>query len=118
VSGTGLGPVTKFSPIYCCGVLCLTRSRVCSFTFFAGHRQCRSESHRTHEQILLSLFFRFTKLGGSGSHIYLLQEQGSLVIPPRIKLKFKLKLNLRPTVSQILISLSDNFLLLHIRRPL
>jgi hypothetical protein len=55
----------------------------------------RSESHGTHEHILLLLFLRLSQLGGPGSCIYFFHEQGSPVIPPGhwvlIGLKLKLK---------------------------
>jgi hypothetical protein len=41
----------------------------------------RSESHGTHEHILLSLLFRLPQPGGPGSCIYFPGEQGSPVIP-------------------------------------
>jgi hypothetical protein len=44
----------------------------------------RSESHGTHERILLFLFLRFPQPGGPDSCIYLPQEQGSPVIYPGI----------------------------------
>jgi hypothetical protein len=44
----------------------------------------RSESHETHEHILLSLFLRLPQPGGPGSCIYFFQEQGSPVMPPAI----------------------------------
>jgi hypothetical protein len=44
----------------------------------------RSESHGTHEHILLYLFFRLPQPGGPGSCIYFPQEQGSPVILPGI----------------------------------
>jgi hypothetical protein len=40
----------------------------------------RSESHSTHEHILLSLFLRLPQPGGPGPCIYFPQEQGSPVI--------------------------------------
>jgi hypothetical protein len=41
----------------------------------------RSESHRTHDHSLLSLFLRLPQPGGPDSSIYFPQEQGSPVIP-------------------------------------
>jgi hypothetical protein len=41
----------------------------------------RSESHGTHEHILLSLFLRLPQPGGPISCIYFPQEQGSSIIP-------------------------------------
>jgi hypothetical protein len=41
----------------------------------------RSESHRTHEHILLPLFLRLPQPGGPRSCIYFPQEQGGPVIP-------------------------------------
>jgi hypothetical protein len=70
-----------------CGAPSLTRSRVCSFQFLlviASTALLRSESHGTHEHILLSLFLRLPHPGGPGSCIYFPQEQGSPVIPPGI----------------------------------
>jgi hypothetical protein len=43
-----------------------------------------SESHRTYNYTLLS-HLRFPQPWGSGSHIYILQEQGGTVIPPGIE---------------------------------
>jgi hypothetical protein len=68
-----------------CGAPSLTRSRACSFQFLLGITSAaflRSESHGTHEHILLSLFLRLPQPGGPGSCIYFPQEQGSPVIPP------------------------------------
>jgi hypothetical protein len=48
---------------------------------FASAAFLRSESHGTHEHILLYLFLRLLQLGGPGSCIYFAQEQGSPVIP-------------------------------------
>jgi hypothetical protein len=70
VSGTHLGPATNFSSsliifrqlrVCWCGATSLTRSRVCSFQFLpstASTAFLKSESHGTHEHILLSLFLR------------------------------------------------------------
>jgi hypothetical protein len=59
-----------------------------------------SESRGTHEDILLSPFFRFLQPAGPGPRIYIPQEQDSPVLPRSIgllsidvKLKLKLKLN-------------------------
>jgi hypothetical protein len=63
------------------------RSRVCTFQFLPGIASTaflRSESHGTHEHILLSLFLRLPQPGGPGSCIYFPQEQGSPVILPGI----------------------------------
>jgi hypothetical protein len=45
----------------------LTRSRVCSFQFIASAAFLSSESHGTHENILLSLVLRLPEPGGPGS---------------------------------------------------
>jgi hypothetical protein len=74
-----------------CGAASLTRSRVCSFQILldiANAAFLRSESHGTHEHILLSLFLRLPHPGGQGSCIYFPQEQGSPVIHPRIGLQW------------------------------
>jgi hypothetical protein len=44
----------------------------------------RSESHGTHEHILLSLFLRLPQPGGPGPCIYIPQKQGGPVVPPGI----------------------------------
>jgi hypothetical protein len=65
-----------------CGAPSLTRSRVCSFQFLPGITSAaflRSESRRTHEHSLLSLFLRLAQPGGPGTCIYFTQEQGSPV---------------------------------------
>jgi hypothetical protein len=75
--------------VHWCGAASLTRSRVCSFHLLLGIASAaflRSESHGTHEHILLSLFLRLPQPGGPGSCIYFPQEQGSPVIPPGIGL--------------------------------
>jgi hypothetical protein len=75
--------------IYRCGEPSLTRSRVCGFEFLldiASAAFPRSESHRTHEHILLSLFLRLPQPGGPGSCIYFPLEQSSPVIPPAFDL--------------------------------
>jgi hypothetical protein len=62
-----------------CEAPCLTRSRVCSFRFLLGIDSAtflRSESHGTHNHILLAPFFRLPQSGGPGSYIYFPQEQG------------------------------------------
>jgi hypothetical protein len=118
VSGTHLGPATNFAPslfnyfrhlwVCWCGAPSLTRSRVCSFQFLPGIASAAfltSESHGTHGNILLSLFFRLSQPGGPGPCIYFPQEQGSPVIPPAIgsdltKVKVKFKVVLRPTISR------------------
>jgi hypothetical protein len=50
----------------------------------ASAASLRSESHGTHEHILLSLFLRLPQPGGPGPCIYIPQEQGGPVIPPGI----------------------------------
>jgi hypothetical protein len=68
-----------------CGAPSLTRSRVSSFHFLLGLASrifLGSESHGTHEHIILSLFLRLHKPGGPGSSIYFYQDQDSAVIPP------------------------------------
>jgi hypothetical protein len=60
---------------------------VCLFGFFsplgiASVDFLSSESHRTHEHILLILLLGLPQPGGSCSCIYFPQEQGSPVIPP------------------------------------
>jgi hypothetical protein len=60
----------------------LTRSWVCSFQFLLGVTSVaflRSESHGTHEHILLSLFLKLAQPGDPGSCIYFPQEQASPV---------------------------------------
>jgi hypothetical protein len=101
VSGTHLRPATNFSHspldyffwqcrVCWCGAPSLARSRVCSFQFLPGIASAvylRSESHGTHEHILLSIFLRPPpppQPGGPGSCIYFPQEQGSPVIPSSI----------------------------------
>jgi hypothetical protein len=73
-----------------CGVPSLMRGRVCSFHFLLGIASTvflGSESHGTHEHILLSLFWDPpAQPGGLGSCIYFLQEQGSPVIPHTLSL--------------------------------
>jgi hypothetical protein len=67
-----------------CGVPSLTRSQVCNFQFLPGIARAaflKSESHWTHDHILLSLFLRLPQPGGPCSCIYFPQEQGSPVIP-------------------------------------
>jgi hypothetical protein len=76
--------IIKQLQTYLCGAPSLTRSRVCSFQFLLGIASApslRSESHGTHERMVLSLFFRLSHPGGSGSCIYFTHEQGSPVIP-------------------------------------
>jgi hypothetical protein len=68
----------------------LTRSRVCIFQFLPGIASAaclRAESHGTHDHILLSLFLRLPQPGGSGSCIYIAQEQDSPIIPSGIGFK-------------------------------
>jgi hypothetical protein len=70
-------PLTNFSLLFLiifrqlrvcwCGAPSLTRSPVCSFQFLLGIASAaflRSESHGTHEHILLPLFFRLPHLEG------------------------------------------------------
>jgi hypothetical protein len=77
VSGTHLGPTTHFPllPIIiftqllvsCWGAPSLTRGRVCTFPLLPGITSAifhRSESHVTHEHILLSLFWDSPNLEG------------------------------------------------------
>jgi hypothetical protein len=79
LSGSHLGPVNNFSPsfynyfeqlrICWSGAPSLTRSRVCSFQFLLGIASAsatflKSESHGTHEHILLSLFLKLPQSGG------------------------------------------------------
>jgi hypothetical protein len=98
----------------------------------------RSESHGTHEHILLSLLLRLPQLGGLGSCIYFPQEQGSPVISPGIGSPSckchtgKLKVMLRQTVSQSVchsvkftlepvtrcLLLSDDYCCVSVGRPL
>jgi hypothetical protein len=79
VSGTHLGPATNFSyslldffctvSVFLCGVPSLMRRRVCTFQFLpeiASADFLRSQSHETHEYILLSLFLRLSQPGGPG----------------------------------------------------
>jgi hypothetical protein len=76
--------------IWLCGAPSLTKSRVCTFQLFLGVTSAaviRSESHGTHEHILLSLFLRLHQPWGPGSCIYFLQEQGSPGIWQEVKLK-------------------------------
>jgi hypothetical protein len=66
-----------------CEAPSLRRSRVCTFPFLPGITCAAfliSESHRTHEHSLLSIFFRLPKPGGPSSCIYFPQEQRSPVI--------------------------------------
>jgi hypothetical protein len=98
VSGTHVGPAINFSPfslwlyfrqfrVCWCGAPSLTRSPICTFQFLPGIASAaflRSESHGTHEHILLSLFLRLPQPGGPGSCIYIPQEQSIPVIPPGI----------------------------------
>jgi hypothetical protein len=60
------------------------RGRVCSFELLgiASSVFLGSESHGTHEHILLSFFFSLPQPGGPGSCLYFSKEQGSPVIPP------------------------------------
>jgi hypothetical protein len=64
----------------------LTRGRVCNLLVqlllgLARAVTLRSQSRRTHDHILLS-YLRLPKPGGTGSRIYIPQEQGGPVIPP------------------------------------
>jgi hypothetical protein len=55
-----------------CGAPSLTRSRVCSFQFLPGIARVAflgSDSHGTHDHILLSLFLNLPQPGGPGSSI-------------------------------------------------
>jgi hypothetical protein len=66
-----------------CGAPSLMRRRVCSFHFLPGIASAaflRSESHWTHEHILLCLFLRLPQPLRPGSCICFPQEQGSPVI--------------------------------------
>jgi hypothetical protein len=95
--GTHLGPATKFSisffnivrqlRICWCGAPSLTRSCVCSFQILLGTASAgfrRSESHRTHEHILLSPFLRLPQHAELISCMYFPQEQGRPITPPGI----------------------------------
>jgi hypothetical protein len=92
------------------GAPSLKRSRVCSFQFLPGIASAaflRSETHRTHEHILLSLFLWFPQLRGPGSCIHFPQEQGGPVIPQGTGFPFRRLLwlawvlfILRPTISR------------------
>jgi hypothetical protein len=96
VSGTHLGPMTNFFPfslwlfislfrVCWCGAPSLRRSRVCSSQFLpciTSAAFLRSESHGTHEHILLSLLLRLPQPGGPGSCIYFPWEQGGPVTSP------------------------------------
>jgi hypothetical protein len=69
-----------------CGALSDEKS-VCSVQFLLGIASAavsRSESHGTHEHILLSLFLRLSQPGVPSSCTYFPQEQSSPVIPPGI----------------------------------
>jgi hypothetical protein len=93
VSGTHVGPATNFSPSFCnylgllmWGAISDEKSGL-KFSVLLGITSTifvRSESHGTHEHILLSLFLRLPKPGGPSSCIYFPQEQGSPVIPSGI----------------------------------
>jgi hypothetical protein len=63
----------------------LTRGQVCNLVLLQGLVSAVhlwSESHGTQDHILLSQFSRLLQRGGSGSRIYIPQEQGGPVIPP------------------------------------
>jgi hypothetical protein len=96
VSGAHLGPVTNFSfslkfpSDNCVFVILLapslTRRRVCNLLVqlllvLARAVTLGPKSRRTHDHILLS-HLRLLQPGGSGSRIYIPQEQSGPVIPP------------------------------------
>jgi hypothetical protein len=98
-----------------CGAPSLTRSRVCSFQLLLGITSAASlmsESDRTHEHILLSLFLRLPQPGRPGSCTYFYEEHGSPVIPPAtglfgfMKLKLKLIYDRRSVGKSLLVSSS------------
>jgi hypothetical protein len=95
----------------------LTRSRVCNFQFLPGITSTallRSEIHRTHEYVLLSLFLRLPQPGGPGSCIYFPQEQGSPVIHPGMLLNVgELLLKYMALWPRVLCSLVFNIILKH-----
>jgi hypothetical protein len=80
-----------------------------SFLGIASAAFLRSESHGTHEHILLSIL-RLPQAGGPGSCIYFPQEQVSPVTPSgiefQVKLKFKLRYGRRSVVQSILVLVS------------
>jgi hypothetical protein len=94
VSGAHLGPATNFSPamfnyfrqlqVCWCGRP-LWREVASVFFFFCRVSPntpfLRSESHGTHENILLSLFLRLPQSESPSSCNYIPQEQGNPVIP-------------------------------------
>jgi hypothetical protein len=97
VSGTHLGPATNFLfslliisrqlLVRLCGVPSLTGGQLCSFQLLLGLASAvflGSESRGTHDNIILSQFFKYSQPGGPDSCIYFPQEQGSPVIPPGI----------------------------------
>jgi hypothetical protein len=67
-------PILNPRPNFLCLSFIIFRQlRVCSFQFFLGIASAaflRSESHGTHEHILLSLFLRLPQPGSPGSCIY------------------------------------------------
>jgi hypothetical protein len=68
----------------------------------------KSESHRPHEHILLSLILCLPQPGRPGSCIYFPQEKGSPVIPPGIGLLCpKFEVTLRLTISQSVVLVSS-----------
>jgi hypothetical protein len=79
---------------------------LCSFQILLGIANAafvRSETHRTHEHILLSVFGRLSQTGEPGSCIYVPQEQGSPVIPAGIMIlpnQVQFQAILRPTFSR------------------
>jgi hypothetical protein len=84
VSGTHLGPATNlhflsltiFRQLWVCwcGAPSLTRSRVCSFQFLPGITSAafhRSESHGTHQHILLFSFFISSNVEGQVTTVFI-----------------------------------------------
>jgi hypothetical protein len=72
--------------VFLYGTPSLTIDRVCSFQLLLGLASAvliGSESRRTHDYIPLSRLLRLPQPGGPGPRIYIPQEQGSPVIPPK-----------------------------------
>jgi hypothetical protein len=90
----------------------LTRGRVYNLLLLLGPASAvplGSDSRGTQDHIFLAQFFRLSQPGGPGPRTYILQEQGSPVIPPGTGFPFrrllqlagpKVKVKLRPTISR------------------
>jgi hypothetical protein len=99
VSGP-LGPTNRVFQLNSCGngpyvSSSLRRGWVCHLQqLLASAVNIRSESRGSHDHILLSQIRNSSQPGGPGPCIYILQEQGSLVIPPGTGFPFRRLLRL------------------------